>query len=223
MTAAALAFGLMSPAHAAPPPPATIRTLTATTAGPLTGPKAPPKPTSLEITGKEFESKLVLDAATQRQLFDRMLSEVSWLTGARPQTVAPAANRLGPKYTVTVLIKDEPFQVYELFPLAKGGPRAHRPGRQPQGRGSDGWFYGRLSMGESLRVSGVPLEPKPDVLSGGIGGGIGEQVDVDELDPVEGVNTLLSEMRELMMLNGAVLVVIMIGLGGIAFLIRRKV
>ncbi|WP_242625028.1 hypothetical protein [Krasilnikovia cinnamomea] len=225
MAAVALAFGLMPSAHAASRPPASIRTLVATdaAAGPLAGPKAPPGPTSLEITGKEFEGKLVLEAAVQRQLFDRMLSEVSWLSGARSQTVAPPANRLGPKYTVTVLVKGEPFRVFELFPLAKGGPRAHRPGRQPEGKSSDAWFYGRLSMRESLRASGVPLEPKPDVLSGGIGGGIGQQVEVEELDAAAGVDALLTEMRELLMLNGAVVVLIMIGLGSIAFLIRRKV
>ncbi|GAB1690210.1 hypothetical protein [Krasilnikovia sp. M28-CT-15] len=231
MAAVTLVFGLAPSAQAASQPSASTRTLTATevaaeapgAAGPLTGPKAPPGPTSLEITGKELEDKLVLDAAVQKQLFDRMLSEVSWLSGARSQTVAPSASRLGPKYTVTVLVQNEPFRVFELFPLAKGGPRAHRPGRQPEGKSSDAWFYGRLSMHESLRVSGVPLEPKPDVLSGGIGGGIGHQVEVEELDPAEGVNTLLTEMRELMMLNGAIVVVILVGLGSIAFLIRRKV
>ncbi|WP_412739844.1 hypothetical protein [Krasilnikovia sp. MM14-A1259] len=224
--AGVLAFGLAPvPAHAASDHtafalPAAARSLTA--AGPLAGPKAPDKPTSLEITGQEFEGKLVVDAA-HPQIFDRMLSEVSWLATAQAQTVAPPAGRLGPKYTVTVMVKDDPAQVYELFPLAKGGPRAHRPGRQPEGRSSDGWFYGRLSMSESLRVSGVPLEAKPDVLSGGIGGGMGEDVEVDELDPVAGVNAFLTQMRRLMMVNGAVLVVILIGVGSIAYLIRRKV
>jgi hypothetical protein len=78
-------------------------------------------------------------------------------------------------------------------------------------------------MSESLRLSGVPLKEKPDVVSGGIGGGIGEDVQAEELDPVEGVNDVLADMRRLYLLNGAVLLTILLGLGGIAFLIRRRV
>ena len=78
-------------------------------------------------------------------------------------------------------------------------------------------------MSESLRLGGVPLKEKPDVVSGGIGGGIGEDVAAKEIDPVENVNSVLAEMRRLFLLNGAVLLVIMLGLGGIAFLIRRRV
>jgi hypothetical protein len=78
-------------------------------------------------------------------------------------------------------------------------------------------------MSESLRLSGVPLKEKPDVVSGGIGGGIGEDVDGNELDPIEGVTDVLADLRRLFLLNGAVLLVIMLGLGGIAYLIRRRV
>lgn len=186
-------------------------------------PKAAAKPTALTLSGKGIDGKLTLDAREKPGAFNQVLSEVSWLANAKPQTSAPKSNRLGPRYTLTVLVNDRPTQVYDLYPLAKGGPRAHRPAKQPTGRKSDGWFYGRLTMSESLRAAGAPLPAKADVVDGGIGGGFGEDVVRDDVDPVAGVNNFLAEMRRLVLLNGAVLIVILAGLGGIAYLIRRRV
>jgi hypothetical protein len=180
-----------------------------------------PAPTAIRIVNADLKDKIVVSRQTQSELFQRMLSEVSWLANATPQTTAPAAKALGPKYTVTVLAKSAPQQVYDLYPMATGGPRAHRPARQPSGRKTDGWFYGRLTMSESLRLSGAPLKAKPDVVTGGIGGGVG--VDVTEIDPIAEMNDFFGQMRQLFLLNGAVLVVILFGLAGIAFMIRRRV
>ena len=187
-------------------------------------PKAPPKPTQIQIAGKDIKDKIVITAADQSGLFQTLLSEVGWLATAAPQTTAPQVKKLGPKYTVTVLVKNSPQQVYDLYPLATGGPRAHRPARQPTGKKVDGWFYGRLSMTQTLRYSGVPgLKAKPDVVSGGIGGGVVEGLEVDQAEPAPSLQDVLAEMQRLFLLNGAVLVVIAFGLAGIAFLIRRKV
>lgn len=187
-------------------------------------PKASAKPTSMTIVGKNITGKLTVTAADQPGIFNQLLSEVGWLATTKPQTTAPKANKLGSKYTLTVLIKDKATYTYDLYPAASGGPRAYRPAKQPSGKKvADGWFYGRLTMSESLRVSGVPLAVKPDVMSGGIGGGLGTGVVSDELDPAETVDRYLTEMRQLILLNGAVVVVILFGLGGISFLIRRKV
>ncbi|MDT5031604.1 MAG: hypothetical protein QOC94_1775 [Actinoplanes sp.] len=181
-------------------------------------------PTSLTITGTGIAGPVVVQAAGQPGVFRQLLSEVSWLATAKPQISAPKADRLGPKYALTVLVKDRPIYAYDLYPEATGGPRAHRPAKQPNGKKvADGWFYGRLTMSESLRVSGVPLIAKPDVVSGGIGGGLGAGVVQDKLDPVPGVNQFLAQMRELLLLNGAVLVVILFGLAGISYLIRGRV
>jgi hypothetical protein len=195
---------------------------------PLTAAAAPkpPAPTGMTITGKGLAGRLTVQAADQPGIFNQLLSEVSWLATANPQTSAPKADKLGPKYVLTVLIKGNPADAYDLYPAAKGGPRAHRPAKQPLGRKvTDGWFYGRLTMSESLRISGVPLAPKPDVVSGGIGGGLGTGTGVvqDELDPVAGVDHFLTQMRQLVLINGAVLTVILFGLASIAFLIRRRV
>jgi hypothetical protein len=188
-------------------------------------PKPPPKPTSVQIVGKDIDGTLIVEPSDGTRLFDAVLGEVSWMATATPLAAAPKADKLGPKYTLTVMLKTAPQAVYELYPLAAGGPRAHRPAKQPViGKTTtDGWFYGRLTMSETLRASGVPLEAKPDVVPGGIGGGIGQDISSDELDPVAGVNNFLTEVRRLFLLNGAVLVVIVFGLAGIAFLIRRKV
>jgi len=203
--AALLTIGAAPPAHAAPKPAA--------------------KPTSVQIAGKDIDGTLIVEPSDGARLFDTLLAEVSWMATATPQTTAPKADKLGPKYTLTVMQKTAPTAVYELYPLAAGGPRAHRPSKQPviSKTTVDGWFYGRLSMSETLRVSGVPLTAKPDVVGGGIGGGIGQDLDRGELDPVAGMNSFLGQMRRLLLLNGAVLAVIVFGLAGIAFLIRRKV
>ena len=187
-------------------------------------PKPAPKPTAVQVVGAGVTGRILVQQATQPQLFASLLDEVSWLATAKPQTGSLPAAKLGPKYTVTVYVKSSPTQIYDLYPLATGGPRAHRAAKQPGGRKStDGWFYGRLTMSEALRVSGAPLKPKPDVVGGGIGGGIGQDINVDELDPVAGFTHFLDEMRRLFLLNGAVLIVILFGLAGIAFLIRRRI
>lgn len=186
-------------------------------------PKAPAKPTAVQIAGKFPGGKVTVQQAEHAELFQRLLSEVNWLANTQPTTSRPKADKMGPKFTVTVLVKDKPSQVYDLYPNAAGGPRAYRPAKQPTGKKTPGWFYGRLTMSESLRLSGVPLKAKPDVVSGGIGGGVGENVAVDEVDPVENVNAVINDFRRLFLLNTAVLVVILLGLGGIAFLIRRRV
>lgn len=187
-------------------------------------PKPAPKPTTVEIAGKDVTGKITVLKQEQPRLFEALLGEVSWMAAESPQTTAPKADKLGPKYTLTVLSGKSQQQVYELFPLAAGGPRAHRPAKQPSNKAaSDGWFYGRLTMPETLRVSGVPLKTKPDVVNGGIGGGIGETLEADKADSGTGVNQVLADIQRLFLLNGAVLVVILVGLAGIAFLIRRRV
>jgi hypothetical protein len=189
----------------------------------VAAPKVPAKPTAIQITGEFPGNKIIVQQAERDDLFKRLLSEVSWLANTPPTTSRPQSGKMGPKFVVTVLIKDKASQVYDLYPNAAGGPRAYRPAKQPTGKKQSGWFYGRLTMSESLRLSGVPLKAKPDVVSGGIGGGVGEDVAADELDPVENVNHVLADFRRLFLLNTAVLIVILLGLAGIAYLIRRRV
>jgi hypothetical protein len=187
-------------------------------------PKAATTPTTVTIVGKGITGKLTVQAADQAGIFNQLLSEVNWLATTKPQTTAPKASKLGVKYTMTILIKDKATATYDLYPEASGGPRAHRPAAQPSGKKvTDGWFYGRLTMSESLRISGVPLAAKADVIAGGVGGGLGAEAVQDTSDPNSGINDFLSQLRQLFLLNGAVVVTILLGLAGISFLIRRKV
>jgi hypothetical protein len=180
------------------------------------------KPTAVEIKGKNITDPIVVQQAAQPRMFEVLLTEVDWLAAARPQTSAPKGDKLGDKYTLTILVKDAPSLVYDLYPQAAGGPRAFRPAKQPSGKKAAGWFYGRLSMPESLRLSGAPLEAKPDVVHGGIGGGVGETLKSD-VDPAQSAGEVFTEVRRLFLLNGAVLLVILVGLAGMAFLIRRRI
>jgi hypothetical protein len=187
-------------------------------------PKASNTPTTVTLAGKNISGKLTIQAADQPGIFNQLISEVSWLAGAKPQTTAPKSSKLGVKYTMTILIKDKASATYDLYPEASGGPRAHRPAKQPTGKKvADGWFYGRLTMPDSLRIGGVPLTTRDDTMSGGIGGGLGAGTVDDKSDNVPGINDFLTELRQLFLLNGAVVVLILLGLAGISFLIRRRV
>ena len=225
---AALTVGLVPTAAAAvaPAAAAVVPALAASPVGRVPAEPKPPRPTAVQITGKFPGGTVTVKADEDLELFQSVYGQVSWLAEATPQTTAPRVGKLGPKFTIVVLAKTTPQYTYDVYPLAAGGPRAYRPAKQPnKSRTAAGWFYGQLTMSEALRISGVPLPEKPDVVSGGIGGG--ETVDRDltdeELDAAAGVSEFLGQMRRLVLLNGAVVLVIAFGLAGIAFLIRRRV
>ena len=220
--AIALAAGA-SPSFAVAAPPAQIAAVApVAAAAPTAAPAKRPKPTAVKITGKGLKQPLLVTSADRPELFRSVLLQVSWLANSTPQPTAPKADKVGPKYTVVVLVKDAAYQTYDLYPLAAGGPRAFRPAKQPSGKTAAGWFYGRLTMSETLRLSGVPLPEKPDVVSGGIGGG--ELVDAaEEAKTGPGLDQFLGELRQLVLLNGAVVLLIALGLAGISYLVRRRV
>jgi hypothetical protein len=195
-------------------------------AAPLLAPSpalaAPPKPDAITIDGKELDKAITVHAKASPELFEALLSQVNWLGTAKGQTNSPKADKLGPKYTVVVHIGEKAKQTYDLYPLAAGGPRAFRPAKQPdKHKTTSAWFYGRLNMSETLRASGVPLPERPESLHGGIGGG--ERVfDEDNLNPARDLDKLLADLREVMLLNGAVVLAITLGLAGISLLVRRR-
>lgn len=195
-------------------------------AAPLLAPSpalaAPPKPDLITVAGEGLDEAIAVRAKAGPELFEAMLSQVNWLANAKGQTGSPKAGKLGPKYTVVVHIGDQAKQTYDLYPLAAGGPRAFRPSKQPdKRRTTSAWFYGRLNMSETLRAAGVPLPEKQESLHGGIGGG--ERVfDEDTLNPGRDLDKLLADLREVLLLNGAVVLVITLGLAGISLLVRRR-
>ena len=186
--------------------------------------KPAPKPTSVVITGKGLPAPLTVKTDADADLFAALLDQVGFLKTGAGNTTAPKAADLGPKYTVVVHVGEAAKQSYDLYPLAKGGPRVYRPARQPdKSQPGQAWFFGRLTMAETLLAAGAPL-PEQNITTlhgGGVGGG--ERVIPDQaIGTGEDVDRLLGELRRLMLLNGAVLLSITGGLAGIALLVRRR-
>ncbi|GIJ25568.1 hypothetical protein Vqi01_07300 [Micromonospora qiuiae] len=184
--------------------------------------KATPKPPAgVEITGHGLAEPLRLRADTHPEHVNALIEQVNLRELVR-QSAKPKAADLGPKYTVVVFAGDVPKQTYDLYPTATGGPRIHRPAKQPDGRKANAaWFLGRISMSETLRTAGVPLERTFETISGGAGGGE-RIIPEDALNPAQDINEAFGELRHLLLLNVAVMLVITSGLAGIALLIRRR-
>jgi hypothetical protein len=180
----------------------------------------PPNPISLTVTGDGLANPLVVTAEKDRDGFEAVYGEVSWLANASGVTASPKAELLGPKYTVVVSVNGVPKQTYDLYPMASGGSRAYRPSAQPDKRKTTAtWIYAHLTMANALRQAGVPVAGGPGGQIGGIGGGAvatSKQAAAD-LDQIVG------EWRRVVALNGAMVVLIAAGLFGIAYVIRRKV
>ncbi|MEU1644365.1 hypothetical protein ABZ422_17680 [Micromonospora zamorensis] len=190
------------------------------TAGPASAAPKPP-PAGVDIAGEGLSAPLRLRADTQPTHVGAVIDQVNFLapTGM-PKGPKPAD--LGPKYTVVVLAGETPKQTYDLYPKAVGGPRVYRPAKQPDGRKiSAGWFLGRLSMSETLRTAGVPLERQFDTVSGGVGGGE-RALPENTLDPAKDLDKALGDLQRLLLLNVGVMLTITVGLAGIALLIRRR-
>ncbi|MFD0787923.1 hypothetical protein ACFQZ8_28785, partial [Micromonospora azadirachtae] len=180
-----------------------------------------PPPPGVDVTGVGLSEPLRLRADTQPTQVSAVIDQVNFLarTGA---ATGPKAADLGPKYTVVVLAGDKPKQTYDLYPKAVGGPRIYRPAKQPDARKTQaGWFLGRLSMSETLRTAGVPLEREYDTVSGGVGGGE-RVIPEDSLNPAKDIDRALGDLQRLLLLNVAVVLIITSGLAGIALLIRRR-
>lgn len=178
-------------------------------------------PTAISIAGPGVTEELTVPAKERPEQFAALLAEVNWLAKRPGQIREPEAGKLGPKYVLTVYAGEQATHRYELYPMAVGGPRAYRPASQPdKHRTTAGWFYGRLSMPDTLRLVGVPLAgPVSSLTTGGIGGG---GVAEEPFDPNADISTLLAEWRRFLLLNGAVVVVIAAGLAGISLFVRRR-
>jgi len=181
-----------------------------------------PGPNQITIVGEGLESPLTISAKDEPDRFEAMLGEVDYLGTGAGVAASPKADKLGPKYTVTLSLDGVGKSQYDLYPLASGGPRAYRPAAQPDKRKTTaGWFYGRLTLPATMRSVGVPLgggatyQPP----AGGGGGGAATQTKNASAD----INDIMGEWRRVVALNGAIVIVIAMGLFGIAFLIRRKV
>jgi hypothetical protein len=180
----------------------------------------PPTPNAVTITGPGMPKPITVSADADPLLLAALLDQVSWLSGGGYRA-SPANVDLGPKYTVTVLINNAPSRTYDLYPLASGGPRAYRPAKQPGRTVAAAWFFGRLTMPEALQAAGAPLSGLTDAGTGGIGGG--SRVLAERADKADqNMDSLVGQLRGLLLLNVAVILIITTGLAAIARFIRRR-
>ncbi|REG02368.1 hypothetical protein DFJ67_8463 [Asanoa ferruginea] len=181
----------------------------------------PPKPTALTIKS-EGMADITVTAAEKPRLFADLLKEVSFLSEPGGQIAAPKPASLGRKFTVNIQYDNKPRFTYDLYPMANGGPKAFRPAAQPdKKKTSAAWYLGRMTMSEALRIAGAPIPEKPDVMSGGIGGGT-RVIPEDSLPTGRDFDSLLAELRRLMLLNGGVVLVVLFMLAGVALIIRHR-
>jgi hypothetical protein len=181
----------------------------------------PPNPISVTITGDGLAQPLVVTAEKDRDGFEAVYGEVSWLAGASGVNASPKAELLGPKYTVVISVNGVAKQTYDLYPMASGGSRAYRPARQPdKHRTSATWIYAHLTMANALRQAGVPVADGP---GGQVVGGAGGGVVASTKEAAASLDQVVGQWRRVVALNGALVVLIAAGLFGIAYLIRRKV
>jgi hypothetical protein len=179
-------------------------------------------PDTISMTGPGIQEAVTVRAADSPEQFAALLTEVNWLSSRPGQDRGPDAKTLGSKYVLTISTGRKATNRYELYPMANGGPRVFRPANQPdRHRVTAAWFYGRLSMPDALRGAGAPLPSTVvSVSTGGIGGG---QVADKTFDPNADLTSMLAEWRHFVLLNGAVVVVIALGLAGTSLLVRRRV
>lgn len=178
----------------------------------------------ITVTGIDLAAPVEVVAADQPELCAALHQEVGWLVERDGDSPEPEPDQLGPQYTLVVYIEGEPRHRFHLYPLAEGGPRAFRPVEQPGDRTTDeGWFYGRLSMPDTLRAAGAPLTGDPATGTGGRGAGGGPPVVEESEPPDTSPLAFLDQWRQGMLLAAALTVVVAAGLGGSAYLIRRKV
>jgi hypothetical protein len=174
----------------------------------------------ITLYGDEFDQPLVFRASDSPRLVAALHSEVSWLSGRAATASEPDEGTLGPRYVLDVHTDGEARQRYELFPLAEGGPRVFRPREQPGERTtSPAWFFGRLSMPDTLYAAGIEGPGAQPRVPGGGGGG--------EPAPDPGrpgaSGGMLDTWREGIQLTAVVVLLITAGLAAVALLIRRKV
>lgn len=188
-------------------------------AAPSPSPSAPPDVKTVTITGDSLPAPIVVNSTENADRYATVVSEVDWLANRPNVAKSPAGDKLGPKFTMVIAINGADKQTYDVYPLAAGGPRAFRPAAQPDKRKvTPAWFYGRLTMPVTLRAVGVPLGTAGPEEAGGSGGGA-----VESPAPDPDIEALVGDWQRFVGLNGAVVVVIGIGVFAIAFMLRRRI
>lgn len=205
---------------------AVVGAVTVALALPLGSAFAAPAPTSITIQGAGLAKPLTIRAADQKETFTKLLNEVNWLATRPPNAPNQDAAKLGPKYTLLLRLDEKPDQAYDLYPYATGGPRVFRPADQPHKRKTTAaWFYGRLSLPETLHDAGVPaIVTDVQQVAGGRGGGTsgGELVPPISSTPQnQSLDEMMAQWQRGVLLTGGIAIIMVLGLAGVALLVRR--
>jgi hypothetical protein len=177
---------------------------------------------AVTIRGDDLPDPIVVRASNAPQLTAALHAEVSWLVGRSATADEPDPDTVGPRYVIEVHIDGEVRHRYELYPLAEGGPRVFRPEEQPGGRTADpAWYFGRLSMPDTLYAAGIEVPGAQPRMPGGGGGG-GEPLP-RATPPPAGADGMMAAWREGVLLTALAALAIIIGLALVALLIRTKV
>jgi hypothetical protein len=131
----------------------------------LAAPAQAADPDAISIEGTGLSHAVTISEGAQRDLFHAVQRQIGWMATRPGDPIQPDPASLGAKYTVTVKSGTVPTEIYDVYPLAPGGPRAHRPAQQPGGKGPDAWFYASVAIPDMLRAAGVPL-PEPSASNG---------------------------------------------------------
>jgi hypothetical protein len=185
-------------------------------AAPTPSPSPPPVLT-VQITGSGLGNPITVSSQRDPARQEAVRSEVTFFANQAGTAAALPPEKLGPKFTVILSTDGKATEQYDLYPLAAGGPRAYRPAEQPDKRQvGEAWFYGRISMPNTLQAIGVPLQGVPADLGGG-GGGAAPPTDAPD------IGRMLGDWRNFMGLNIAVIIVVAAGVFALAYVLRRQV
>jgi hypothetical protein len=178
-------------------------------------------PTSLTIVGVGMTAPITIRSDAQQALFSSVLRQVSWMSGRSGDFAKPDLTGLGPKYTLTIFNRGVAAGIYELYPEAAGGPRAHRPARQPKGNTAEAWFYATVTLPSVLRTAGVPLAAP--TATGQAGAYEEPQYQPDAITATSGFSfgKELGEARLALAATAAIALVVLLLLFGAAQLSRR--
>jgi hypothetical protein len=172
-------------------------------------------PSAVTIAGPGIAGTLTVTDAHQQDQFQTLLNLVSWMADAPGDPMTPDTGSLGDRYTLTLMTAGTPVTRIDLYPHAQGGPRAFRPGHQPDGRvRADAWFYASVMTPSRLAAAGVPVSGvKVDSLT--------SPLDVHPVEPSVAWHKAMGLFRRDFLLSVAVGILMSLVLAGIARRISR--
>lgn len=192
---------------------------------PAAAARAASTPDSLTIVGQGMSAPITIQSDKQQQLYTDVLRQVGWMASRDGDYTKPNMSTLGPKYTITLFTAGVAGQVYDVYPQAEGGPRAHRPKSQPKGKPvAEAWFYATVTLPSVLRAAGVTLTQP--AASGQTGGAAyndpGYQPEDLTTSSTFSMAKEIAEARLAFVATAAIAVVVLLMLFGAAQISRRR-